>query len=395
MGWLRKKVKQLGKGIKKIGKKIGKAFKKIIKPFAKIFNKLGPLGTMALMFILPGLGTMMAGWGATLAQGSTFLGQMAGTAIKFVGNAINFVATAPQKIFKTITGGITNAWSGLTGNVPAAGIEGSTGSWFGNFKADMQSAWTSGGAVDTLGQFGPKGEIVGEGNWFDYSQQGQAKLGSFKSDFKQMGTDIADVFRADSTTPLTEANAPAKFKTLFTDTTGTFDKIGYDDALKTFTDQSVIDLSSIKGGEVFKLDRTGAIGNIRDFVGGTVSKIADVTIPGVGDLGDVGWGAKTAVSTYSTLGQFGIVGPDGEQAEGVGDMGYLANQQLYGGDTGGLYNTSAPPWDYDSAVSAFQNATNAQNSWNSNYGLPQGFNPMQTPGWGWTYPQWLQQQMAA
>ena len=70
MGWLKKKIKQLGKGIKKIGKKIGGAFKKILKPFAKIFNKLGPLGSIALMMILPGLGTLIAGWGAGILGGT-------------------------------------------------------------------------------------------------------------------------------------------------------------------------------------------------------------------------------------------------------------------------------------------------------------------------------------
>jgi hypothetical protein len=59
MGWLRKKGKQLRKGIKKIGKKIGRAFKSILKPFAKVFNKLGPLGSMAMMFIFPGIGQIL------------------------------------------------------------------------------------------------------------------------------------------------------------------------------------------------------------------------------------------------------------------------------------------------------------------------------------------------
>ena len=32
----------------------------------------------------------------------------------------------------------------------------------------------------------------------------------------------------------------------------------------------------------------------------------------------------------------------------------------------------------------------ANNIWNANYGFPQGFDPSATPGYGWSYEQWLQ-----
>lgn len=48
-----------------------------------------------MMMILPGIGQMMAGFGAGAVTQT--LGAFAGNAVKFVGNAINFVATAPQK----------------------------------------------------------------------------------------------------------------------------------------------------------------------------------------------------------------------------------------------------------------------------------------------------------
>jgi len=53
MGWLRKKAKQIGNVFKKIGKKLKKGLGKV----AKAFGKLGPLGSLALSFILPGLGS--------------------------------------------------------------------------------------------------------------------------------------------------------------------------------------------------------------------------------------------------------------------------------------------------------------------------------------------------
>ena len=42
MGWLRKKAKQIGKGIKKVFKKIGKAI-----------GKLGVVGQIGMMFLMP------------------------------------------------------------------------------------------------------------------------------------------------------------------------------------------------------------------------------------------------------------------------------------------------------------------------------------------------------
>ena len=79
MGWLRKKAKQIGNVFKKIGKKLKKGLGKV----AKAFGKLGPLGSLALSFILPGIGSAIGGWlggaGANTIFGTIFKG------IKLVG----------------------------------------------------------------------------------------------------------------------------------------------------------------------------------------------------------------------------------------------------------------------------------------------------------------------
>jgi len=361
MGWLRKTVKKIGRGIKKIGRKIGKAFKSIIKPFAKIFGKLGPIGSIAMMMVMPGLGQMMAGFGAgTVTQ---TLGAFAGNAVKFVGNAINFVATAPQKILGSITNGITNAWNGLFTDPVAGGAKG--GSWWNNFKADMQQTWTSGGAIDTTGNIsGTKGKLVGEGNFFDYSTQGQAKLESFTKDFGKMGTDIKDVFKKDTRTPIGE---------------GQVDKV-----LET-TDPSILERD-------FKVVPDGAVAKFRQGAGEAVTKIKDITVPGVGDVGDVAWGSNAALTAYNAYSTFN---PQEMEVLGGSGMGILAEEQLYGGDQGSMYNQTPPTWSYDQNMSLAQNQNSAINAWNNNYGFPQGFDPYATPGYGFSYEQWLQQQMAA
>lgn len=53
--------KKLFKGIGKFFKKIGKGIKKAFKAFGKFMGKIGPLGSIAMMFILPGIGSAISG----------------------------------------------------------------------------------------------------------------------------------------------------------------------------------------------------------------------------------------------------------------------------------------------------------------------------------------------
>ena len=383
MGWLRKKIKQLGRGIKKVGKKIGKAFKSVLKPFAKIFNKLGPLGSIAMMMILPGLGTALAGWGATLAGGSTFLANMAGTAIKFVGNAINFVATAPQKIFQTITSGISSAWNGLF-NKPLTGgtIDAATGavpdSWWGSFKNEMQNVWGNRGVIDpSTGLIDP---AKGTGNFWDVSRIGEQSNKLIKEQwsgtegFKQ---DIKNLTATDDSTFLTKVDAS---KTIT-------DK----EALQTFMEKGTVKFNDV----TYKLDREGVFGDIIDFTSGTTTKIGDITIPGVGDVRDVATVGSTALGVGSTLAQYGIIGSDDDTRGGYGGMSAqaYAEEQLYGGDQGGMYNITAPVWSYDYNQTFEQNRQNSMNVWNNTYGLPEGFDSSSMPGYGFGWEQWFMQTM--
>jgi hypothetical protein len=56
-GW-----KKLGSSIAKRMRKIGRGVKKGFKKITKAFGKLGPLGHLALFFILPGMGNVMSSW---------------------------------------------------------------------------------------------------------------------------------------------------------------------------------------------------------------------------------------------------------------------------------------------------------------------------------------------
>lgn len=115
MGWLRKTFKKIGKGIKK-------AFMK----FGKFMGKIGILGQVAMMFILPGIGNALAsGLGSALGlQGVTGMSSLVGSAsagtgllgsgkalLQGAGKVLQFagkVASMPGKIFSSVTKGVTS-----------------------------------------------------------------------------------------------------------------------------------------------------------------------------------------------------------------------------------------------------------------------------------------------
>lgn len=86
------------KGVKKVFKKIGKGIKSAFKKFGKFMGKIGILGQVAMMFILPGIGAALggaftgaAGALATNTVGGALgaVGQAAGKVMQFVGNTVS------------------------------------------------------------------------------------------------------------------------------------------------------------------------------------------------------------------------------------------------------------------------------------------------------------------
>ena len=59
---IKKRFKKLGSSIAKRMRKIGRGVKKGFKKLTKAFGKLGPLGQLALFFILPGMGNVLTSW---------------------------------------------------------------------------------------------------------------------------------------------------------------------------------------------------------------------------------------------------------------------------------------------------------------------------------------------
>ena len=101
--------KKIGKFFKRIGRGIKKGFKK----FGKFMGKLGIVGQIAMMFIMPGIGNaMMSTFGSVLKGLGTLgrVGQAAQTVLGAAGNFTRLVA----KPFTTITDGISTFLSNTT-----------------------------------------------------------------------------------------------------------------------------------------------------------------------------------------------------------------------------------------------------------------------------------------
>lgn len=128
MGKLRKIGKKIGRGIKSVGRRLKSGLGKI----AKAFGKLGPLGSIALSFMLPGIGS----WISSVAQGSSFLQPIAQGLV----NAGNFVKNGVGKVFNKVTDAIEYSMNKVSSFV---GGEGMTGSNFRNWVSE-----TTGGFVE-------------------------------------------------------------------------------------------------------------------------------------------------------------------------------------------------------------------------------------------------------
>ena len=106
MGWLRKKVKQIGKAVKKVVKKVGRAI-----------GKLGIVGQIGLMMFLPSIGGSL--WGKlgnfVNAPGSKSLLQKFAGAIYNAGNAIG-------NVYSTVTEAIGNGLNRATNFLKGEGF---------------------------------------------------------------------------------------------------------------------------------------------------------------------------------------------------------------------------------------------------------------------------------
>jgi len=114
MGWVRKKAKQIAGAIRKVGRKLKKGFGKL----ARAFGKLGPLGSIALSFILPGVGGAIFNF----LKGIPVVGQ----AISAVGSGLSTAAGWVKEGVGTVFNRVTDAIEYGINAVSKSGTAGST-----------------------------------------------------------------------------------------------------------------------------------------------------------------------------------------------------------------------------------------------------------------------------
>ncbi len=133
MKFLKRIVKKISRGIRRVGRKIKKAFGKI----AKAFGKLGPLGSIALSFILPGIGDAIGKWFSGLPNdsflvkivdrlrtGASMIKDGVGTVFNKVTDAIEYGMNAVSKPFmKEGARGMGSAFRDFVSDVTGGFIE--------------------------------------------------------------------------------------------------------------------------------------------------------------------------------------------------------------------------------------------------------------------------------
>jgi len=124
-GW-----KKLGSSIAKRMRKVGRGVKKGFKSITKAFGKLGPLGHLALFFILPGMGNVLTSWMGQM--GSSVMNMLPEGFAKVLTDVGNFVKTKASKLYNNTVGAVYNTVSdGLTAGIDA--VTGGSATKFKNF----------------------------------------------------------------------------------------------------------------------------------------------------------------------------------------------------------------------------------------------------------------------
>jgi hypothetical protein len=138
MGFLKK----IGKGLRKAFKKIGQGIKKAFKKFGKFMGKIGILGQLAMMFILPGIGgALLKGFGSMAGNMASLTGRFAGLSGGALGTVVKGVGTvlkgahgfvqAGVNAYKTVTSGIMEFGKTALNKIPGINISSAKANFFG------------------------------------------------------------------------------------------------------------------------------------------------------------------------------------------------------------------------------------------------------------------------
>jgi hypothetical protein len=172
---VKKIVKPIARGVRKVGRVLKKGLGKV----AQAFGKLGPLGSIALSLILPGIGSAFTSW----------IGGMSGGIIKTIGQSIINGATMIKegigRVFSSITNGIEHGMNAVSRPFMKEGARG-MGSAFRDFVSNA-----TGGAIDksaiTKGDGMFSSEYVKDASGKSFADMTFDEQKIFKADFSDSG----------------------------------------------------------------------------------------------------------------------------------------------------------------------------------------------------------------
>ena len=336
MGFLSK----VFKGIKKVVKKVGKGIKKVVSKVSKAYGKLGIVGQLGLMFLMPGIGQTLAGWGTSMAASSnalvSFAGQTLSAGVNFVGQVGN--------AFSSITEGVTSFigdFAGAAANKLGLGnafpsiADKSFGEAFANLGTKMSEAGSS-------LMKGVTGNTAGNA-WFGTTAADVAKEGLLnQGTLPDGGAKLGDLSSGNLTAPTAEVgvSAASTATTAVTETAVT-------DAVSTTT-PSLLESAKEKGKEfIAKLPTTATEAAEKGVSSAIQSGIRQKA--GVEDK-------TTQVTQNIYSGAIADIAPTSSIGSGDMDISFAAPQMPSVADMGGrAYGNTA--YQFDSAR-IYQNMLN-------------------------------------
>tara|TARA_R100001443_G_C3358004_1_gene178421 strand:- start:705 stop:1811 length:1107 start_codon:yes stop_codon:yes gene_type:complete len=150
---IKKRFKKLGSSIAKRMRKIGRGIKKGFKKLTKAFGKLGPLGHLALFFILPGMGNVLTSWmGQFGSKVMNMLPSKFASTLSSIGSSIKSAASFAYDntigaVYNTVSKALTAGIDMVTKPFMSPGSEGLATS-FKNFVSDTANRFSA--TPDTL-----------------------------------------------------------------------------------------------------------------------------------------------------------------------------------------------------------------------------------------------------
>ncbi len=205
-----KVVKGVAKGIKNLGKGIVKGVKGAFKGIGKVMGKLGPIGSIALMFVLPGIGAALGGmWTGMSTAMTSYVGfgqtvvNAVGAGMQWAANAATYIKELPGKMMGKL--GETSLGQTVKGTYKSVTDKMASAFEYvgGSVKEGAANMWQS--AKEFVGMPGEKagmdvGSIVGKGAEKSMVNQAVNANPEFLKMANSSGVSVADIARANPST---------------------------------------------------------------------------------------------------------------------------------------------------------------------------------------------------